>query len=86
VSHHTLQSPSCGFLDEGFMLIETNSKLGFERIDVNNLRSLIKFVLHGITNMRTNTFSSGQRTSFPLTTETIGLATINGATIMVCVW
>jgi hypothetical protein len=69
VSHHNLHSSSCGLSLEGFMLIEIDSKLGFKRIDVTNLRSSIEFVLHGITGKGTKTLFGVRCTVVPLTIE-----------------
>jgi hypothetical protein len=84
VNHHTLHSQSYGLSIEGFMSIETDSKLGFEITNVNNLRSLVEFVLHGITGTWIKTLFGGQHTIVPLGTEIIGVPTIDGAIIMVC--
>jgi hypothetical protein len=85
VSHHTLHSPSCGLL-VGFMSTETKSKLGFERTDVSNIQSSAEFILRGIIGIRIETLFGGQRTTIPLATKIIRVTTIDGATIMVCVW
>ncbi len=86
VNHHTLHSPSYGLSIEGFMPTKTNSKLGFKRKDVNNLRPSIEFILSGITSTKTETFSDEWHIGVPLATKIIGVPTIDGAIIMVCVW
>jgi hypothetical protein len=59
VNHHTLHSPSYGLSIEGFMLIEIDSKLGFEITNVSNLQSSVEIVFHGITDIGTKTLFGG---------------------------
>jgi hypothetical protein len=80
VNHHTLHSLSCGLAVEGFMLTEIDSKLAFKITYVNNLQSLFEFIHRGIIGTRIETLFRVRHT------EIIGVPTIDGAIIMVCVW
>ncbi len=68
------------------MQSKIDSRFGFEGTNVDNLRSLVEFVLHGITSIKIETLFVGSHTTVPSITKIIGVATIDAVTIMVCVW
>lgn len=77
---------SCGPSIEDLILTKTNSRLSFKGTIFDNLQSLVEFILRGITYIKTEALFGGLHTTIPSIVEIVGVAIINGATVMVCVW